>query len=460
MNTEKANRSVYLIDIKLDNEKSMLIHGYTGAIDIVSNELADYLKNNPCISTHDFPFSNNTLNSLLNRGYLTTKTKEEEYSVTSKIANLLHDAHKRMYKSFAFIITYNCNFRCPYCFENSISGNGNAWSKKVFTPEMADKAYEAMLKIETRRELHNKQILLYGGEPLLKENKDIVSYIVQKGHKLGYQFRAITNGYDLDEYIDLLSPELINTIQITLDGYKKYHNSRRKHISDINTFDKIIKNIGLALSQHVNVTVRINTEENNFEDLAKLCNLFNSLGYKGNPYFHFYSSMLRHYNTTKEENEFKYLEWNQFIKKHYTEDKEEITCQDHGWYKRLYNCLKHHKSFQLLSTTCYAQYGNYMFDPQGCIFTCLETIGKKEHIIGFYDKRTIEWTKAKQFWQGRTIATTPRCKFCKYALLCGGGCLNKAPYTNSGFGISACTGFPFILEKSARKAFFAFSQHM
>ncbi len=112
MNTEKANRSVYLIDIKLDNEKSMLIHGYTGAIDIVSNELADYLKNNPCISTHDFPFSNNTLNSLLNRGYLTTKTKEEEYSVTSKIANLLHDAHKRMYKSFAFIITYNCNFRC------------------------------------------------------------------------------------------------------------------------------------------------------------------------------------------------------------------------------------------------------------------------------------------------------------------------------------------------------------
>ncbi len=42
-----------------------------------------------------------------------------------------------------------------------MSGNGENWSKKTFTKEMADRAFEAMLQIEPRRELHSKVITLY-----------------------------------------------------------------------------------------------------------------------------------------------------------------------------------------------------------------------------------------------------------------------------------------------------------
>lgn len=55
-----------------------------------------------------------------------------------------------------------------------------------------------MEQIQSYRERGNNVITLYGGEPLLAENKDIVTYIVEEGVKRGYKFEAITNGYDLD----------------------------------------------------------------------------------------------------------------------------------------------------------------------------------------------------------------------------------------------------------------------
>ena len=97
------------------------------------------------------------------------------------------------------------------------------------TKEMVDKAYQAMEKIEPQQQLHCKDIALYGGEPLLKENRDIVEYIVRKGCEKGYKFHALTNGYDLDAFVDLLSPELIYKLQITIDGTRDFHNQKRIH---------------------------------------------------------------------------------------------------------------------------------------------------------------------------------------------------------------------------------------
>ena len=101
-------------------------------------------------------------------------------------------------------------------------------------------------------------ITLYGGEPLLAENKDIVTYIVEEGVKRGYKFEAITNGYDLDCFLDLLSSEKINKLQITIDGVKEEHNVRRIHYKYHDSFDKIISNLKLALKKDVFISVRIN----------------------------------------------------------------------------------------------------------------------------------------------------------------------------------------------------------
>ena len=227
---ESLHKSYYTITVKLqaEDDKHMLIHGYTGAIDIVDSNIVNAMNAENISSV----LSEDEISLLSQRGYLTNKIIEEEQSYVAHFADVLHRMNSKLYKNFGFVITYDCNFRCPYCFENIISKHGTAWSKRTMTKEMVDKAYDAMLKIEPHRELHSNNIILYGGEPLLRENREIVEYIIKKGHNLGYKFKAITNGYDLNYYSDLISPKFFKSFQISIDGFREKHNSRKFHFKE------------------------------------------------------------------------------------------------------------------------------------------------------------------------------------------------------------------------------------
>lgn len=455
---EQLRKSSYIISTRLHDGKTMWIHGYTGAIDIVSARLADYLDAHDAFAPEDFPFGEEVFARLAKRGYLTTKTKEEEQAHVAHVAGLLHEAHKKITrKGFGFIVTYNCNFRCPYCVENGISHNGQAWSDTTFTKELVDRAFSAMLEIEPRQEVHRSTILLYGGEPLLKEKHAIVSYLVQKGHDLNYNFHAITNGFDLDVYEDLLSKDKIASLQISLDGDKEYHNARRIHREGIKTFDKIIDNIGLALARNVKVAVRINTDVNNFCDIAHLQELFQTLGYIGKTNFRFYSGVLQENADSQQIEGITYQSWKQHVEKLYAENNGSNDCQDSGLFEKILHSLQQGSNLDITSAACSSQYASYLFDPQGSIYTCLKTIGKPEHVIGQYIHSPIVWTEARKHWFDRHVGTAPNCKHCKYALLCGGGCLARASYSvENGFGKSVCLDYASILQMAVRKAYKAF----
>ena len=85
---ETLRTSSYMIPVKLEKEESkyMLIHGYTGAMDIVTETLLDKIKN---ISTVNV-LPDNMITTLLKRGYITIKTQEEEYAYVARMARLLH----------------------------------------------------------------------------------------------------------------------------------------------------------------------------------------------------------------------------------------------------------------------------------------------------------------------------------------------------------------------------------
>lgn len=217
---ETLRTSSYLIPVKLESEagKYMLIHGYTGAIDIATENL---LKKIQSVAS-GMDLSPETVEVLLKRGYITTKTQEEEYAYVARMAKALYQKSEILNTNFTFVVTYNCNFRCPYCFERRESKDGA--HQIVFTQEMVDKVYNAMDIIQPRKLLRKNVITLYGGEPLLAENKEIVTYIIAEGQKRGYKFSIITNGYDLDSFLDVLSSDNIEEMQITIDGPKEIHN--------------------------------------------------------------------------------------------------------------------------------------------------------------------------------------------------------------------------------------------
>lgn len=289
--------SSYTICVNLpeDSDYALLVHGYTGAIDRVNKEVAQLMKSRMVISEDMFdqlPCSKETAHTLIKRGYLTSRSPVEEREYVHSMANFLHQTSIRGASSFLFLVAYDCNFRCPYCFENGISEHGKGWSKQVFTKEMVDRAYEAMCEIQPNRAMHGKSITLYGGEPLLAKNKEIVRYIVDEGLKRGYIFSAVTNGYDLHHFTDLLGPKKIRRLQITLDGEEENHNRKRPHYRAGDSFDAIMKNVALALSLDVQVSMRINTDYDNVDILPALFDLFKDRGFTDYPKFSAYSALV------------------------------------------------------------------------------------------------------------------------------------------------------------------------
>lgn len=139
--------SSYSISVKLESEKDkyMLIHGYTGAIDIVNKT---FLENVESVSVSN-SFTKEILSKLISRGYITYKTKEEEYAYVARIAEALHEKDKILNNTFTWVVSYNCNFRCPYCYEER--SMKDSLTLRTFTKEMVDKAYKAMREIENRK---------------------------------------------------------------------------------------------------------------------------------------------------------------------------------------------------------------------------------------------------------------------------------------------------------------------
>lgn len=78
---ENYNLSNYSIFIELEKSDNqyMALHGYTGAVDLLEKEMVVYLKNNKeNLVPTSFPFSSNSWNALIKRGYITQKSKKEE----------------------------------------------------------------------------------------------------------------------------------------------------------------------------------------------------------------------------------------------------------------------------------------------------------------------------------------------------------------------------------------------
>lgn len=264
--------SSYTICVKLPEDPNhvLLVHGYTGAIDKAVKEVAQLIKNRVIISEDMFnqlPCTSETIRTLIKRGYFTSRSPVEEREYVHNMASFLHHSARRGAASFLFLVAYDCNFRCPYCFENDISSHGKGWSKQVFTKQMVDRAYEAMCEVQPNKAMHSKRITLYGGEPLLAKNREIVQYIVEEGVKRGYIFSAITNGYDLHHFTNLLGPKKIRRLQITLDGEEENHNRKRPHYRAGDSFAAIMKNVKLALSLDVQISMRINTDYDNVDIL-------------------------------------------------------------------------------------------------------------------------------------------------------------------------------------------------
>ena len=153
------------------NDEYILINLLNGLSDILSEEDLNLIKF--WRKSDDIEFNNkyeiDLYNVLTKRKYMMKNREEENKYKESQLETLRknYEKRKKNIKDLGIVLTYDCNFGCSYCFES----NASSHEKDLLTEDMIDRTEELFPDIES--------ILLYGGEPLLEQNMDIVKYIIK-----------------------------------------------------------------------------------------------------------------------------------------------------------------------------------------------------------------------------------------------------------------------------------------
>ncbi len=439
----------------------VLVHGYTGAIDIVTRDIAIELKKHSKEDNIPSDFDIDTKDLLTNRGYITDKSKEQEHKLLKELSHYVHKSKKKKQpkqNSFLFAVTENCNFRCPYCYENGVSDYGNKWKKAVFTKELVDKAFNAIEIIQPDRKKIKDSIGLYGGEPLMKENYEIVKYIIEQGKDRGYSFRATTNCYDLDHFSELLGPENIDYLHVSIDGNKETNNKRRIHFENKDTFTKIMSNFSLALEKEVQIQNRINLDSSNFHEVEDLMKFYREKGFLDNKKFRTYLARVIDHDKeyTSNTNEISCIDFykqGKDLKKKNPEDNL-FRVSDANLKLSINKIAKGQELFTPKISYCGAQSGMFILGPTGDIYTCWEKIGIKSHSVGSFSDDLKINDKAMDAWHERTVGKTDQCSKCKYAFWCGGGCAGMMkPSEDINLNRSNCMDFPKLFNQVLNEYF-------
>jgi len=171
-----------------------------------------------------------------------------------------------------FALTDGCNFCCPYCFEKENLNCAKLDSSHLL--KTSEKLFYYITQLVEKFHVKKVKIVYYGGEPTLEKkfiaefSKKVKDYLHKHGCE--YRYNIITNGYLIDEqFLKSLTYEDCEFIQITIDGEKDFHNSRRTNKAKINTFDKIIENINLCAQLQFKTVIRLNIDKTNIESEKK-----------------------------------------------------------------------------------------------------------------------------------------------------------------------------------------------
>ena len=442
--------SSYNIIVKVDNEagRYALLNSYTHAFDIVNQNVYQYLKN----QGENGSVSGETKEKLVKRGYMTSLSKEDEGELVKRLLNDIYDEVRLKNFGFHFIISYDCNLRCVYCYEDPILNGCACLPKNRITKEQVDNAYEIIIE-KDKNKTGRKTIHLYGGEPFLAENYEMLEYIVQKGKDLGYGFSVTSNGYDLDKYLYFIEQNrTLFSFQITIDGVEDIHNERKPHFKNQDSFSKITSNVDSLVKMGISVSIRINTDPYTMERVDELFMYFKEKGWFQYKNFKPYCALLRKEVPIKGEGE-------DFSKKMFAQSeffrtfsekglKEEsggvFMCQDFD-VQSILNRLLLGKAVRYKSCFCGAQTGSLIFDPFGDIYSCWDVVGQREQRVGYYIPNfTLEKELADKWFNSRI--SEHKCANCKYVFFCGGGCLANAMRLTGKLQSGKCNDFPRLFK--------------
>lgn len=292
-------------------------------------------------------------------------------------------------QGYTILTTMDCNARCFYCYEK---GRPRISMTEKTASDLAD-------YIIANANGESVDLSWFGGEPLY--NNKVIDIICDKltSSNVEYVSSMISNGLLFSEEIVKRAVEKwkLKRVQITLDGTKEIYLKSKSFVnSDGSEFDKVLDNIELLQNHNIKVTIRLNQDIYNTEDLLQLVDFLKER-FPNTKLLSVYNNLL-------------FSKDNQFSKEQedcYNKLKDQILCSKLSPKSKLINAPKVH--------SCMAD------NPKSRVITPDGKIGKCEHyssenLIGsIYEENVNEEMLAK--WSEK-IERQEECYTCSLYPIC------------------------------------------
>lgn len=300
--------------------------------------------------------------------------------------------------------TMDCNFGCPYCYENRRHGR------------MSQSVQDSIITFISNYLKNGTKLLeitWYGGEPLLC--MEIIEPLARQIKRVAKDANCelktfmVTNGYLLTAAIVELLDELgILKIQITIDGLAENHNKRRHLKNGEATFNKLVKNLELFSDSPIKVDVRMNVDKENAEDFLPLKAMIDALG---NPNITIYPSPVENINKDTVNTVSSFMSFDEF------ESFASDVYKKNGVISAISSVMNDRYCF------CHAETENcFVIDEKGNCYKCWDQVGREE-----YSCFNIAHPNDKNFKNILSFLSwdpfsDEKCGKCIFLPICFGGC--------------------------------------
>jgi uncharacterized protein len=365
--------------------------------------------------------------ALKNNGIIVENEQEEKAKLDDFFRQLKYETCGLSFEAI-ILTTYSCNFKCVYCFEESVKEN------TFLDQETSGLIVNWLINKVKQRKLKRMHLVYYGGEPLL--NPQPIYYISQQlsewSEKTGikFGFSIITNG-------SLISPELVDKlvtfglkeIRVTVDGDRQAHDLKRPFKDGSGSFDTIIHNIKQVITK-VNIGIAGNFDRESFPSISRLLDYLEKeeLLYRLSSFR--FAPIVPRLGSKANPRSIELAECSSFI------GKEGLFQETVSLKKELIRRgLEAHTGLAINACPLFMQDAGVSIDPKGIIYKCNSLLGYPEFSVG--DVRQPDYNE--NFKTFLELEAWKKCPLdCPYVPMCQGGCRFFSYVENGNFTEISC----------------------
>jgi len=348
------------------------------------------------------------------------------------------------------ICSYVCNMSCIYCYESSTRSGHNSLSIQLSRANIHKIVdfVDGKLKLQS---VNAVDFILLGGEPFIEEHvewyKDFFELFFKKNKQDAFTISCVSNGLCITEFRWFIEKFTLSNVQLTLDGNDEMHNKRRCAISNENSYSRVCEAVDFLLALNVSVSLRINVDFGNYDQLHNIADLIIEKGWDKNEIFSSYV-----YPVTQGEangaicydDEMANFYCILSVLRKMDIDKRIFDLDYHGI--SFVDAVLAGELFMPKYNFCTSCSNQYVFDQNG-IYTCWWGASIGEFSIGWFAERGTEIDAEKlELWHSHSVNNIAECANCKYKYVCGGGCVYKAFQKEGHFYSGNCAEFSALIQ--------------